>query len=91
MKCDVLSAVADWYEDTKNHTFVLKGFIHISPELKQVRDSLLDYEPESETFWEAIERLQRINRQVISSDRNHNVSSRRLQLETLEGRFCMPC
>lgn len=58
VKCEVLSAVADWYEDTNNHTFVLKGFIYMDPKLKIARDGILADQPSPK--W--IQRLQNANK-----------------------------
>ena len=60
MRREALSVVPDWYEDTKAHTFLLKGFTYMAPELKEARDSMLSEQPSPE----AIDLLMEANRYV---------------------------
>lgn len=49
--CEELAVVPEWFEDTKQHKFVLLKLVCVSPQLKAAKDSLLEGEPTELELW----------------------------------------
>ncbi len=50
-KVGELVVIPEWFEDPRQHKFVLLGLLCIAPELKTARDSILEEEPSQSALW----------------------------------------